>query len=123
MFELKVVGEFAAAHSLRDYEGKCEKLHGHNWNVEIAVSGTKLDKSGMVLDFKILRENLSLVLNELDHEHLNEVEYFKVNNPTSENLSRYIFEKLEILLKSYGVKVNRITVWETGRQSATYFKQ
>jgi len=134
MFEIKVSGEFSAAHNLRGYKGKCEELHGHNWKVEVALRQEGLDKCGMVLDFKYLKLKLNKVLEKLDHRYLNNIACFKkINpvrkkgakkrklsngvNPTSENIAKYIYERL-----SSGVLgLRSVTVWESDDSSATYY--
>ncbi|AEH44773.1 6-pyruvoyl tetrahydropterin synthase [Thermodesulfatator indicus DSM 15286] len=122
MFELTVKDEFAAAHYLRDYPGACERLHGHNWKVEIAVRGEKLNEIDVLIDFKDLKKHLKEVLDELDHQNLNEHPAFQDKNPSSENIARYIFEKLAPKLKPYGVELIRVTVCETERACASFVK-
>lgn len=122
MFELTISGQFSGAHRLRNYKGKCEKLHGHNWRVDITVSG-KLDrKTGMVIDFGILKTELEKVLSKFDHNYLNDLDYFKKANPSSENAAYYIFKEMKIALKRYNVNVKKITVWENERQCASYLE-
>ena len=118
MFELNIKKEFSSAHRLREYRGKCEALHGHNWRVEVSLASGKLDKIGMVMDFKKVKEALNGVLSKLDHTYLNELGFFKKINPTSENIARYIFDDLKKRIK--GVKVAGVTVWETDSSAATY---
>ncbi len=120
MFELTVRDEFSAAHYLRDYPGACERPHGHNWKVEVTVKGEKLNKIGVLIDFKDLKKHLKDVLDELDHRDLNEHPAFKDQNPSSENIARYIFEKLASKLSSYPVQLVRVTVCETERSCASY---
>jgi len=115
MYEAKVTLEFSGAHNLRHYKGKCENLHGHNWKVELAVEAARLDKLGMVTDFKDLKRELKKVLDSLDHKYLNEVPFFKDINPTSENIAKFIHDKL-------GLKSAKITVWETPTSAASYYK-
>lgn len=119
MFSLKVESTFSSAHNLKRYKGKCEELHGHNWKVQIEVVKNKLDKAGMVLDFKDLKMKLNKVLDELDHKYLNNVSHFKKVNPTSENIARYIFYKI----KDKGLRVNSVTVWESENSCATYYEE
>ena len=123
MYEIKVLGEFSSSHRLRDYGGKCEKVHGHNWKVEVVYSGNKLDNVGLVIDFKILKERLNIVIDELDHMDLNTLDYFKKFNPSSENIAYYIFMKLskdpELLDKAH---LQRINVWENDRSCASYYE-
>jgi len=121
VFRLTVIDSFASAHQLREYEGQCENLHGHNWRVEIVVEGRELNPQGLLLDFKDLKRTLKGILDELDHTFLNEHPYFKDRNPTSENLAFYIFREMEGALKTYpGVRVKSVTVWESDRAGATY---
>ena len=119
MFELTVIGYFSGAHRLRKYKGKCEKLHGHNWKVEVVVSG-EVDKSGIVLDFTILKQCLENVLSTLDHKYLNSIPYFKKNNPSSENTAIYIFSRIGKLLINHNVQVKKVVVWESEQQCVSY---
>ena len=121
MYELRIEDTFAAAHYLRDYEGKCENLHGHNWKVEVMLRGEKLGKGGMLVDFKTAREILSDVLGRFDHKYLNEVKEFEKVNPTTENLARILYEAIGARLPG-GVSVSRVTCWESDRCGASYFE-
>ncbi len=116
MYEIAVKSKFSAAHSLRDYQGNCENLHGHNWVVETAVSSKILDRNGLLIDFRVLKERLERVLDKLDHTHLNSLQFFKDVNPTSENIARFIFD----MLKEDGITPRRISVWEDDTSRATY---
>jgi len=118
MYTVKVRSHFNSAHNLRGYKGKCEALHGHNWYVEVAAGSDTLDELGMVVDFKELKGDLKDILAELDHTYLNELEYFKTHNPTSENIAKYIFDRMSGA--DTGYKVSAVTVWETDTASATY---
>ncbi len=117
---LKVSDSFGSAHFLRNYRGKCENLHGHNWRVEVEVMGNEIDEAGMLVDFKVLKSALKRVIEPLDHRLLNEVPPFDVENPSSENLARYIFRRLQ---KELSVRVYRVTVWESENACATYFEE
>jgi 6-pyruvoyltetrahydropterin/6-carboxytetrahydropterin synthase len=120
VYYLTVKTEFAAAHQLRGYRGKCENLHGHNWKVEVVVKGRELDPVGMLYDFTELKARLRVLVDEqLDHRNLNELEAFAVANPSAENIARYLFERLGAELPA-GVSVDRVTVDETDRCGATY---
>ena len=116
MYKIKVESTFSSAHNLRGYHGKCEALHGHNWKVEVSVAGDKLDKAGMVLDFKLLKKKLNEILEKLDHRYLNDIAYFKKINPTSENISEYIFQNIHRQIP----QVCAVTVWENNTSCATY---
>ena len=120
MFELNIRKEFSAAHRLREYQGKCEALHGHNWKVEIFASSAKLNKIGMVVDFKDLKLCLNEILEGLDHTYLNDLPYFKKHNPTSENIAKYIFDKLKPEVAKLKVGLTKVTVWESDNANASY---
>jgi 6-pyruvoyltetrahydropterin/6-carboxytetrahydropterin synthase len=123
MFKLKVQDYFSSAHYLKDYKGPCEKLHGHNWKVELIVEGSELNSTDILIDFSILKKILKEVLSELDHKLLNEIPYFKNINPSSERLAEYIFKKVREKLSSYPkVKVKEVTVFETEKAGATYYE-
>lgn len=121
MFELVVNGAFEAAHRLVDYPGKCNRLHGHSWTVEMSVVGNKLNKIGMVADFKTLKAMLMEVLDGMDHQYLNELEPFNKINPTAENLAQYIYNVLKQQEIFDGtVKLNYIKVWESPKSAVIY---
>jgi len=120
MFELKVVSRFAAAHNLREFYGKCEDLHGHNWLVEVYVTAEELDDTGLVMDFGIIKKQLAEVLADLDHKYLNDLDFFKVNNPSSENIALYIYEKLAPRLHRGTIRLARVSAWESENACATY---
>ena len=88
MFVLKIVTDFASAHSLRDYPGDCSRLHGHNWQVEVMVSSQVLDESGIAIDFREIKKQTKAVVKRLDHQYLNEIKPFDVLNPTAENIAK-----------------------------------
>lgn len=120
MYELKVITQFAAAHQLRNYTGKCESLHGHNWKVEVILKGEKLNNTGLLIDFKEVKEATDRILEELDHSFLNELPQFKDQNPSSENIAAYIFENLSSKLNNNQIKVSKVTAWESDSASASY---
>jgi 6-pyruvoyltetrahydropterin/6-carboxytetrahydropterin synthase len=116
-FTLRVTDSFSASHQLLGYPGKCSRLHGHNYRVEVAVQGRDLDALGMVVDLGTIKAALALVLDALDHRHLGDVEPFSVGtNATSENLAVYIAGEMH----ARGVSPSSITVWESERASVTY---
>lgn len=122
MYELTVRSEFEAAHRLIGYEGKCRRLHGHNWTVEAVVKGRELDRLGMVLDFKVIRAALLDVLNKFDHRYLNDLEPFDSINPTAENLARVIFERLSKspIFEESSARLSAIKIFETPRSCVSY---
>lgn len=119
MYKVKVVSEFSAGHFLRGYKGRCENIHGHNWKVEVVVSSSELDSSGLVMDFTELRSKLNKVIEKLDHKLLNDLDYFKSNNPTSEVIAYYIFRRLKEMIPS-SCRLEEIRVWEKESSCAVY---
>jgi 6-pyruvoyltetrahydropterin/6-carboxytetrahydropterin synthase len=125
MFEITVEDTFAAGHYLRNYKGKCEKPHGHNYKVRVTMHGQTLDHAGLLVDFKDLREVMRHVIDRLDHQMINELEPFTTVNPSAENLAKYFYEETNTnLVKATNgrVKVKDVTVWETDTTTATYFE-
>lgn len=120
MYQITVNHTFSGAHCLRDYQGKCEQLHGHNFRVQAAISGRELDSLGMLVDFKKVKGWLQDILEQLDHRVLNDVPPFDTLNPTAENLSRYIHDKLSEHTRPLGLRVDSVGVWETERYCAYY---
>ena len=120
MYRLMIKTSFAAAHNLINYQGDCENLHGHNWRVEVVVSAKELDKAGLGIDFKILKKQTNSLLDELDHKYLNDLPSFKNNSPSSENISRYLFERLSETLNNENITVEKINVWESENACASY---
>ncbi len=119
MYELKVESSFSAAHHLLNYNGECENQHGHNWKVEVFVKGTELDKSNLLIDFKILKRELNRVLDILDHKDINTLDEFRGVSPSSEMLSKFIYTKLKEKISC----VSKVAVWETERACACYFEE
>lgn len=120
MFEVSIKSGFSSAHRLRGYKGKCEELHGHNWQVEVVVCSEELDNIGIAIDFRKLKKIVSKITKELDHKYLNELSYFKKTNPTSENIAKFIFDKVKPLLKKESVSLKYVSVWENENSKATY---
>ena len=124
MYELNVKSEFEAAHKIENYPGKCARLHGHNWIVEAIVKGSELNELGILIDFKVLKTELNKVLNELDHQYLNELEFFAKKNPTAENLAKTIFEKLsESKIFTDSAKLFAVKVYESPKSCVTYYPE
>lgn len=105
MFEVRVEADFAAAHFLKDYNGKCENLHGHNYKVFAHVKGTELNEGGMLLDFSLLKKVLKSVCKELDHTNLNDMEIF-MNNPSAERIAMYIFNQIIVKIKENNIDLS-----------------
>ncbi len=120
MYHLKIKTHFAAAHRLINYQGDCENLHGHNWHVEVTVAARELDSAGLGIDFKILKRHTKALLGELDHKYLNDLPFFAGRSPSSEQISRFIFERLAAELDSDNVTLEQVTVWESDNACASY---
>ena len=123
MYEVTVEDSFAAGHYLRNYRGKCENPHGHNYKVRVTLRGAALDKAGLLLDFKDLKEVMKDVIDRLDHQMLNEIEPFTTLNPSAENLAKYFYDQASARLKSVTngrVGVSDVTIWETDTTNARY---
>jgi 6-pyruvoyltetrahydropterin/6-carboxytetrahydropterin synthase len=120
MYEVKVITHFAAAHQLRNFKGKCEKLHGHNWKVEVTLQGESLTDGGLLIDFREVRDATNGILEELDHSFLNELPAFTDQNPSSENIAAYIFKELQSRLTCNQVRVSFVTAWESDTACASY---
>ena len=119
-YTLKVITDFAAAHSLRNYPGDCSRLHGHNWKIEVEVTATSLDDMGIGVDFKQIRKQTNEVCDRLDHTYLNEISPFHEINHTAENIAAYIYTELAKKLNDDANQVTAITVWETERACVRY---
>ena len=117
---LAVKAEFSACHRLRGYQGKCEAHHGHNFEVEVTVEGDRLDERGMVMDFGDLKKMTREVVDELDHSDLNELAAFAEDNPSSENIARHIFSRLEEKLAGHPARLASVAVAERSIQRAIY---
>jgi len=123
VYELVVKGAFSAAHALRNYHGKCEALHGHNFKVEVYVRSEGLGPGGMALDFAVIKRELRAALEGVDHRYLNDLPYFQDKEPSSENLARMIFEEMQRRLEGKGVEVYKVTVWESEGAGASYLRE
>jgi 6-pyruvoyltetrahydropterin/6-carboxytetrahydropterin synthase len=122
MFEVAVDQSFASAHALRNYKGRCENVHGHNWKVRVTVVGERLDEAGMLVDFLDLKRLMSEIIDKIDHQHLNEIPPFDVVNPSAENIAEYFYKTLApgLAATPVPVRISKVKVWETNIQSATY---
>lgn len=120
MYKLSILTSFAAAHNLINYQGDCENLHGHNWKVEVAVVANELDNAGLGMDFKILKREAGVVIQELDHKYLNDIAVFRNISPSSEYIARYLYQQLAERLNNSVIKIDSVTVWESDNASACY---
>ena len=118
MFELKTQMYFSSAHHLLNYDGKCENMHGHNWLVEAYVGGTELDKSNILVDYKVIKKNLKEILDYLDHKDINVLPEFIGISPSSEILAKYIYREMKKRISL----TSKVSVWETSTSCASYYE-
>ena len=119
MFEISIEDTFDAAHCLRGYDGNCSRLHGHTYKVCASFRSGELDTSGMSMDFRVAKKVLKPVLGYLDHQYINDLPEFSIDNPTAENLARFIYNRV----KSQLPQLYSVSVWETPTSCATYFEE
>jgi 6-pyruvoyltetrahydropterin/6-carboxytetrahydropterin synthase len=120
MYELKVVTKFAAAHQLTMVGEKCENMHGHNWKIEVYVTGEKTDDSGVLMDFGIIKKQVREIMVMLDHKYLNELDYFQQSQPSSENIAYFVATELQKRMDNQVVSISKVTAWESDDAAATY---
>lgn len=123
VYTLKVLTEFASAHTLREYPGACARMHGHNWKVEVEVIARALDEIGMGVDFKVIKNAARAIGDRLDHRYLNELEPFTEINPTAENIAAYFYRELVRTLNNDRIRVSSVTLWETDRACVRYAEE
>ncbi|MHB1699487.1 MAG: 6-carboxytetrahydropterin synthase QueD [Acidobacteriaceae bacterium] len=125
MYEVTVESGFSSGHYLRNYHGKCENPHGHNYKVRVTLQGRELDATGLLLDFKLIKQVMRPVIEYLDHQMINDLAPFTEVNPSAENLSRYFYDETSKQLREMTdgrVRVKDCTIYETDTTSATYFE-
>jgi 6-pyruvoyltetrahydropterin/6-carboxytetrahydropterin synthase len=121
MFEVSVERTFAAGHALRNYKGKCENVHGHNYRVQITVEGPQLDTNGLLIDFVELKRLTSEVIEYLDHRFINDLPPFDVINPSAENLAKYFYDRVSAGMQSGApTHIAEVRIWETDTSVAAY---
>ena len=122
MYELTIETGFASAHQLRGYKGKCEKLHGHNWKVQISVTAERLNEIDLAMDFHDLKRIANEVISPLDHAYLNDIFPFTEKNPSSENVAKWIFDSMKKKINDDNIRISAVTVWESDTASASYYE-
>ncbi len=120
MYEVSITTRFSAAHQLREFQGGCERLHGHNWKVQVTVESEILDSTGLVMDFRELKRQTAEIIDTLDHNFLNDLEPFQSNNPSSENIARYLFDRLSTLINNDRLTVRSVKTWESEDSCACF---
>jgi len=119
-YTLKILADFASAHTLRDYPGDCSRMHGHNWKLEVDVTASALNEHGMGMDFKTIKTATRELAKTLDHRYLNEIPPFDTVNPTAENIAQYFYQHLSNTLNIDTAKISGVTLWETDRACVRY---
>lgn len=120
LYQLKVTTDFAASHILHGHPGKCARLHGHNWQVEVLISARQLNAIGMALDFQDIKAATKRITEAMDHRHLNDLPAFEGLNPTAEHVAAHVYRALKEELEQPGIRVASVTIWETPRSSVCY---
>jgi 6-pyruvoyltetrahydropterin/6-carboxytetrahydropterin synthase len=121
MFEVSVQQTFAAGHALRNYRGKCENVHGHNYKIEVTVQGEQLDSIGLLVDFVEIKRAMKATIDYLDHQFINDLAPFTEINPSAENIAKFYHDRItEGLTPGVPVRVAQVKVWETDTSSAVY---
>lgn len=123
MYQVSVRQHFDAAHYLRNYQGKCEQLHGHRFEVVVALQTEELDEVGLAFDFSKLKKYMKDIVGKFDHICLNDIPPFDEINPSSENIAVIIYRELQSHFVETGVSISRIEVWESPESCATYVPQ
>jgi 6-pyruvoyltetrahydropterin/6-carboxytetrahydropterin synthase len=123
MYKITVLSHFSGAHRLRYLHGKCEELHGHNWKIEVSVVSNRLNKEGVVIDFNLLKQKVEKILKFLDHSYLNDLPYFSGREPSSENIAKFIFDRLKAELRGQHSVLKEVTAWESETSCATYSRR
>ncbi|MBS1875838.1 MAG: 6-carboxytetrahydropterin synthase QueD [Acidobacteria bacterium] len=125
MFEVSVELTFAAGHSLREYKGKCENVHGHNYRVRVTAAGPRLNKTGLIVDFVELKKQVRAIVDRLDHQFINDLEPFTIINPSAENMAKYFYDELmKTFVPDNGngpVRIAEVKIWETDTSTARYY--
>ena len=121
MFEVTVQQTFSAGHALRNYRGKCENVHGHNYRIEVTAQGEQLDSIGLLVDFVELKRVMKEVIEYLDHRFINDLEPFDKVNPSAENIAKYFYDRISAGLSTEApIRLAQVKVWETDTSSAVY---
>jgi 6-pyruvoyltetrahydropterin/6-carboxytetrahydropterin synthase len=123
MYEVEIIATFSAAHRLRNYQGKCERLHGHNYRIHVTARAVSLGEDGMVMDFGDLKRATNLVLERLDHSYINEIKPFDGIEPSAENIAAFLFDEIGRQLNDKSGTLHRVSVWESDTSRATFFKE
>jgi len=119
MFKLSICKEISAAHQLRNYDGPCARIHGHNWKIKAEVRSAKLDDTGIAIDFMDIEKLLWQVIGRYDHRNFNDIAPFDRINPTAENIAHFVYDEMKKLLPE-GVTMQNVQLWETENYRVSY---
>ncbi|MCE5199114.1 MAG: 6-carboxytetrahydropterin synthase QueD [Armatimonadota bacterium] len=119
MYEIAIEDSFDAAHCLRNYQGNCQRLHGHTYKVVVRFHAGSLDDMGMAIDFRKAKSMLKSIIDYMDHRYINELPEFSIQNPTAENIAKFFFDRIA----SESEMVHSVSVWETPTSCATYVRE
>ena len=122
MYKVTIRQSFSAAHTLKEVGGTCEKLHGHNFTVEVSLFSHTLNDAGLVIDFKVMKEWTDDILKEFDHTYLNDLSYFNDLNPSAENIAKFIHDRIMEKAKGQNIDGACISIWESENTGASYSK-
>ena len=117
---LTVRSEFSAAHSLRGYEGRCARVHGHNYKIHLEITAHRLDAIGFVVDYYDIKTALQNAIDQLDHHNINEIVPFTTENPTAENIAAWFYKQLSATVNNGQIAVTAVTLFETDDFSLRY---
>ena len=121
MYEVIIKKSFSAAHLLKEINGICEELHGHNFAVEVSVISPALNRDGILIDFRTLKKWIDDVIDEFDHKYLNDIDSFKGVNPTTEIIAKLIFDRIAKKICHHHLEISRVTVWESEDAGVSYY--
>jgi 6-pyruvoyltetrahydropterin/6-carboxytetrahydropterin synthase len=119
MYRLSIETEISAAHQLRDYDGPCARVHGHNWKIKVEVTADRLNEVGIAIDFSDLKNITWSVIGRFDHNNFNDLEPFDKLNPTAENIAKYFYDEISTQLPQ-GIVLTLIEIWETEKYRVAY---
>ena len=122
MYDVTVKTGFSAAHQLRLYDGKYENLHGHNWTAQVTVEADELNPIGVGIDFVELKEMVERILSRLDYQNINEISPFDKENPSAENIARWLFIELKTKIDTESTRIKRVEICEMEGCGASYFE-
>jgi 6-pyruvoyltetrahydropterin/6-carboxytetrahydropterin synthase len=123
VYTLKTVSRFSSAHVIPGHPGKCARLHGHNFRMEVEVQGHKLNEIGILIDFQDLKAATQTIIDKIDHQYLNDIPPFDKLSPTAENIAQWAYEQLKKIINNEYAQIAAVTLWETDNGAVRYTEQ